>query len=408
MRLLCCSAQLPSHLDWGGYLRTAAELARRGHTLLWVSGEAVAKRVTAAGVPFQAVAETGWRWPPPPPLPPEAAARPDWQRQRSLRALDQWLDETRVATALVELLAVAADFKPDAVVSEAFVAAAALAAEKLAAPLLVAGWPAFARSDRAQTSQVSQAQAELVAIARERLVRLAAGIGVEGRYWTPTGPPAMQSPYLHATYWSPGWYAGLALQPQTQHFGGSPRPPAAPDRGMPPPQQMPWVLITLGTTFNEDPNFYLAAAHAAARLGCLPIVVLGREARPDDEPWLRRLPPGTPVRSLIAFGAVLPYLAAAIHHGGAGTTHALVTEAVPQIVVPHAADQAYQAQGVVRSGIGLYLAAKDVTIDRLEAGLAALLPDLSNQRREARRLQTEFAALGGAAAAAEAIERNLL
>jgi MGT family glycosyltransferase len=170
---------------------------------------------------------------------------------------------------------------------------------------------------------------------------------------------------------------------------------------------MPWVLITLGTTFNEDPHFFLAAAHAAARLGCLPIVVLGREARADDEPWLRRLPPGTPVRSLIAFNAVLPYLAAAIHHGGAGTTHALVTEAVPQIVVPHAADQGYQAQGVVRSGIGFYLAAKDVTIDRLEGALAALLPDLSRERQEARRLQAEFAALGGAVAAADAIERNL-
>jgi MGT family glycosyltransferase len=166
-------------------------------------------------------------------------------------------------------------------------------------------------------------------------------------------------------------------------------------------------LITLGTTFNQDPNFYLAAAHAAARLGCLPIVVLGREAGPEDTPWLRRLPAGTPVRSLIAFDAVLPYLAAAIYHGGAGTTHALITEAVPHIVVPHAADQMYQAQGVVRSKIGLYFAAKDVTIDRLETALAALLPDLSSYRQEARRLQAEFAALGGAATAADAIERNL-
>jgi UDP:flavonoid glycosyltransferase YjiC (YdhE family) len=399
MRLLCCSAQLPSHLDWGGYLRTAVELARREHTLLWVSGEAVAKRVTAAGIPFQAVTETGWRWPPPPPLPPEAAASPDWQRQRSLRALDQWLEEERVTAALAELLAVAADFQPDAIISEAFVAAAALAAEKLDIPLLVAGWPAFERGGQTQTG--------LAETARARLGRLAASIGVEGRYWTPSGPPAMQSPHLHATWWSPGWYAGVTLQPQTQHFGGSPRPPVSPDRGLPPPRQMPWVLITLGTTFNEDPNFYLAAAHAAARIGCLPIVVLGREARPDDQPWLRRLPSGTPVRSLIAFNAVLPYLAAAIHHGGAGTTHALVTEAVPQIVVPHAADQMYQAQGVVRSGTGLYLAAKDVTIDRLEEALAALLPDLSGYRSQARRLQVEFAALGGAATAADAIERSL-
>jgi MGT family glycosyltransferase len=400
MRLLFCSA----HLDWGGFLRTAAELAQREHTLLWASGEAVANRVMAAGVPFGRLAETGWRWPPPPPLPPSAAADPSWPQQRALRALDQWLDEARVAAAVADLLPLAADFQPGAIVSEPFVAAAALVAEKLDVPLLVAGWPAFARSGQAAPGQ---AQAGLAQAARERLERLAAQSGVEGRYWTASGPPAMQSPRLHATYWSASWYAGVALEPQTQHFGGSGRPPAAPDRGLPPPQQMPWVLITLGTTFNEDPNFYLAAAHATARLGCLPIVVLGRQVRPEDAGWLRRLPAGTPVRSLIAFDAVLPYLAAAIHHGGAGTTHALVTEAVPQIVVPHAADQGYQAQGVVRTGTGLHLPAKDVTIDRLEAALAALLPDLSGFRSQARRLQVEFAAQGGAAAAASAIERSL-
>jgi len=399
MRLLFCSAQLPSHLDWGGYLRTAVELARRGHTILWASGEAVAKRVIAAGIAFQPLAETGWRWPPPPPLP--APAEPDaaWQQQRALRALDQWLEEGRVAAALAELLPVAAAFRPDAVVSEPFVAAAALVAERFDVPLIVAGWPAFARS--------GQASEGVAAAARDRLDRLAAGAGLDGRYWTPSGPPAMISPYLHATYWSASWYAGVALAPQTEHFGGSPREPDAADRGLPRPAQLPWVLITLGTTFNDDPNFFLLAAHACARLGCLPIVVLGREVRASAEGWLHRLPPGTAVRSLIAFDAVLPYLAAAIHHGGAGTTHALAVRAVPQIIVPHAADQIYQAQGVVRSGVGLYFAAKDVTIDRLEAGLAALLPDLSTYRREARRLQAELGTLGGAAAAATALERIL-
>ena len=163
------------------------------------------------------------------------------------------------------------------------------------------------------------------------------------------------------------------------------------------------MLITLGTSFNNDPNFFLAAAYAATRLGCLPVVTLGRHAQPEDETWLRRLPPGTPVRCLIAFDATLPYLAAAIHHGGAGTTHALVTHAVPQIVVPHAADQTYQGAGVVHSGIGYYMPAKSVTVDSLAAALATLLPDLSSFRSRARQVQTEFAALGGPQAAADAI-----
>ena len=75
MRLLFCSAQLPGHLDWGGYLATAVELAQRGHTVLWASGAAVGKRIVAAGLSFQVLEETGWRWPPPPPLPAPAASR---------------------------------------------------------------------------------------------------------------------------------------------------------------------------------------------------------------------------------------------------------------------------------------------------------------------------------------------
>lgn len=399
MRLLFCSAQLPSHLDWGGYLRTAVELARRGHTVLWASGEAVSHRIIAAGIPFHKLAETGWRWPPPTPLPPPAAPDPEWQYQRAMRALDQWLDETRVAAALSELLSAADEFRPDAILSEPFIAAAPLAAEKLDIPLIVAGWPAYAGT--------GQTQPGLAEEARARLLRLASEHNLQARYWTPGGPPVMYSPCLHATFWSPAWYGDVALLPQTKHYGGSPRPAAPADRGLPPPSQLPWVLITLGTSFNDDPNFFLLAAHAAARLGCLPLVVLGREARPDDQKWLARLPAGAAVRSLMPFDASLPYLSAAIHHGGAGTTHALITHAVPQIVVPHAADQYYQAQGIVRTGIGFHFPAKQVTVDNLEEGLATLLPDLSNHRSQALRLQAEFATLGGPSAAADTVERTL-
>ena len=145
MRLLFCSAQLPGHLDWGGYLPTAVELAQRGHTVLWASGAAVGKRVAAAGLSFQVLEETGWRWPPPPPLPAPAVQDQAWQQRRALRALDQWLDVERVAAASTELALVAEAYQPDMVVTEPFVAAAGLVAEQAGVPLVVAGWPAFER-----------------------------------------------------------------------------------------------------------------------------------------------------------------------------------------------------------------------------------------------------------------------
>ena len=60
-RCLFTSAPLPGHLDWGGYLLTAAELARRGHEALWVSEPRIAPHVERAGVPFRAVECIGWR-----------------------------------------------------------------------------------------------------------------------------------------------------------------------------------------------------------------------------------------------------------------------------------------------------------------------------------------------------------
>jgi len=397
MRILFTSAQLPGHLDWGGYLATAALMAQRGHTVRWASGAAVEQQVRASGVPFRRLVETGWRWPPPPPLPPADAGDAAWQQLRRLRALDQWLDETRVAVAVDELAAVAQEFKPDLIAGETFMAAAGIVAEMAGTPFVVVGWPA-----RASGATATDA---LVAEAHSRLERLLRRVGAQGAYWSTEGAPALRSPQLHLTYWSPTWYSGIPLSAQTQHCGGRTPPASPPDASLPSPDKRPWVLITLGTSFNEDPNFFLAAAHAAEQTGCLPLVVLGKTlAAESNATWRQRLPAAAAIRPFVRFGAVLPYTAAAIHHGGAGATHALVTHAVPQVVVPHAAEQMHQAGGVVRSGVGFHIAPRQVTVDVLRQALAALLPDLAAERQQAQHLQAEFDALGGIERAADLLE----
>jgi UDP:flavonoid glycosyltransferase YjiC (YdhE family) len=403
MRVLCLSAQLPGHLDWGGYLETAAELGQRGHTLLWASGEAVRPIVEAAGIPFHPLAETGWRWPPPSPLPDNPSVDPQTlRRHKQLRALDQWLDPARVAPAAEELRVLVEQFHPDLILSEMFVAAAGFVAEAAHRPLVVMGWPAPA------SPPVTAPSDDLTRAARARLDELLARFGLIGRNWTEAGPPALCSPYLHISYWSPSWFAGVTLGAQTVHVGGRMPvrcPDQTPDPALPSPDDAPWVLITLGTSFNQDPNFFVAASHAAEQIGCLPLVVAGA---PLTAPWVEAMRPRLARSSVLAarldFGAALPFVAAAIHHGGAGTTHALVRHAIPQIVVPHAGDQVRQAQGLLRTGAGLYLPPKEVTIPRLVAGLAEALPDRSPLRAQAQALQAEFDALGGTAAAADRLE----
>jgi UDP:flavonoid glycosyltransferase YjiC (YdhE family) len=311
----------------------------------------------------------------------------------------------RVAQAAGELSALVTQFQPDLILSEMFVAAAGLVAEQHRIPFVVMGWPA-------PTSQPMTGADVMAAIARKRLDELLARFGLTGVNWTKAGLPALSSPLLHISYWSPSWFAGVAVGEQTVHVGGL-QPTARPEDdlvallevGFPSPDDAPWLVITLGTSFNVDPNFFITAAHAAEQLGCLPLLAMGA---PLDAEWVQemkpRLPKSAVVRSHLDFGAILPHVAAAIHHGGAGTTHALVVHAIPHIVVPHAADQMRQAQGIMRSQVGYHVPPKEMTLTRLVWELARVLPDRASVRAQAVALQAEFDALGGVPAAANQIE----
>lgn len=71
--------------------------------------------------------------------------------------------------------------------------------------------------------------------------------------------------------------------------------------------------------------------------------------------------------------ALFPRLAAAVHHGGAGTTHTAARAGAPQVVVPQIADQPYHAARVAALGIGAANDGPTLTVDSLTAALAIAL-----------------------------------
>lgn len=397
MRALFASAPLHAHLDWGGYLATAAALQARGHEATWVSGPALEDAVRAAGIDFVSIEETGWLWPPPPPLArPRDLGDADYAQQRALRSFDQWLDPDRAARAVEALRPVIERHQPDLIAGEIFSAAAALCAEEAGVPFAVCGWPAHA------LAPPLAAFAPIAQIARNRLDAILDRLSLSGANFSHSGPPVVLSPSLHLTYWCESWFAGARFLPQTRHCGGHASPPLPPPDAFPSPHDRPWVWITLGTNFVDDPDFFRMATRAAHDLGCLPIVSTGR--RDADLVWRADAPPETIVTERIDFTSVLPWTAAVIHHGGAGTTHALALHAVPQVVVPHAGDQARQASGIQRTGAGIAMTPGETSATRLREALAALLPDRSDQRAAAVRLRDELASLGGPPRAAVLLE----
>ena len=70
-------------------------------------------------------------------------------------------------------------------------------------------------------------------------------------------------------------------------------------------------------------------------------------------------------------------VAAIVHHGGAGTTHAATRGGAPQIIIPQHYDQHYWAGRVQQLGIGIAHTSTTPTVDSLTSALeGALQPDV--------------------------------
>ena len=401
------SAPLISHTDWGGFLSTAQVLQANGHEVVWVSSAGLRSWIKRGGVDFESVEDTGWLWPPPPApdlstlMPQEAVIR------RYTRAIDTWLTVDRVAAGVRSLLALADRVgPPDVIASDPFLSAAAFAAEALNVSVAMCGWPA---QDELDATNLFPVQRDLGSDSQNRIRQLCNLFGLKGVHFSHGTTPSIVSRDLHICYFLQRWYGAeqYSLLPNNRFVGGVVNSPnsAPPDWLSKTPPNKALGLVTLGTIFTGDPGFFSWAAHAMAREGLVPVVAIGTNPmqRAQKDALVKALPPGTRLLNWVPFEHVLPRTRIAIHHGGMGTTHHLLVHGVPQIVVPHAADQRVQAKRVAQAKVGLHLTAHDVRKGLLWEGTKAILKD-ERVRQTARDYAREMAAPGGAVKAAEHLE----
>ncbi|MCJ1700372.1 glycosyltransferase [Rathayibacter festucae] len=138
----------------------------------------------------------------------------------------------------------------------------------------------------------------------------------------------------------------------------------------------PFLVASFGSMATGDASLRGDAIVTAARAHGLRVLLVtgwGGLELPEE----CRGPDVLAVRS-VPFDAVLPGAALAVHHGGAGTSHAVARAGVPAVVVPVTADQPFWAAQLHRQG----LAAAPVPLRRLSA--ATLVPAMSDalSRRE--------------------------
>ncbi len=392
-RFLFVSAPLPGHMDWGGMHRTAARLLARGHEVVWVTEPYGFPHLQRWGIPTLAVEQTGWLWPPPPM--PKGLSPAEQARERERRAVAVWLHPDRVLPATEALRARVREWQPDVLVTEPFMAAAGFVAELERVPLVVAGWPATRMPDK-----VPPQQAEAARLARDWFERMKGTLGVRGEYWAPGPLPWLRAPLAHIVYFVPEWYSSWrVLTPPTYYVGGV-RPDSREElTGMEDvPEERPWVLVTLGSAFTQDEAFFHVAVDAVLHAGGYPLVATGDEALAAR---LRRaFPSQATIRPWFSFDALFPYLSLIVHHGGMGTTHAALVHGIPQLVVPHAADQYYQAARVQRLGLGVALRTSQVTSAVMRAYVKTLVWE-SRWREQAQKMARRMAYFQGVPWAAE-------
>lgn len=82
------------------------------------------------------------------------------------------------------------------------------------------------------------------------------------------------------------------------------------------------------------------------------------------------------------FQALFPRVAAAVHHGGSGTTTVTSISGTPHVIVPHRYDQFYWAQRIEELGIGAEHRGTEPTVESLTAALdRALRPEVATKAK---------------------------
>lgn len=128
----------------------------------------------------------------------------------------------------------------------------------------------------------------------------------------------------------------------------------------------PPVIWTHGSANFDIDHFQRCALRASQALGfrCL-LVSLDSPKDP--------LPPGAFHFRHVRFEDVFPRCAAAVHHGGIGTTSKAIAAGIPQLIVPKSHDQPDNAQRISRLGLGKMLAYRYLDTPKLEQTLQSLV-----------------------------------
>ncbi|MFB9242863.1 glycosyltransferase [Massilia antarctica] len=161
------------------------------------------------------------------------------------------------------------------------------------------------------------------------------------------------------------------------------------------------VAFTSGTANATSHSFYAASAEACRLSGKRGILITPHKAQVPAT-----LPQGVVQVDSVSFQALLPRVAAFVHHGGIGSTSQALAAGVPQLIQPMAFDQFDNASRAVRLGVARSIAPKRYTASAVADQLNRLTSDQALAAR-CKAVAAMTAASAGVDEACDLVERIL-
>lgn len=156
------------------------------------------------------------------------------------------------------------------------------------------------------------------------------------------------------------------------------------------PAQRPRVLLTLGTVAYGAVEVIREALDGLLQLDVEVLVLLGPQGDPEA---LGPVPGTVHLERFVPQERVLGYVDLVVHHGGTGNMLGALAHGLPAVVLPQGADQFHNAGRLAEVGAARALVGEEVTAASVAEAAAALLRAEATERRVARDVAEEMAAM---------------
>jgi UDP:flavonoid glycosyltransferase YjiC (YdhE family) len=395
-------------------LPVAARLVERGHRVWWHTGAEYAARVRATGARCVPFAYT----------PRFEQLTPKANGQRGIAAANTAIKRLFVEPMLGQLRdyeTILAEFPADVVLAD-LASGALLLHEKGGppwatlgiGPLLLTGpdVPPFASGLPLGTTPFRRARNQALhwlgahLALRDTTTAFNVHRSLVGLPPLPRGKTVFDtviSPYLHLQGTSAAFEYPRHRLPGQVHFVGPLLPPAA--AAFTPPawwgdldDERPVVAVTQGTVATDAADLVLLTLRGLADADALVVAIT------PDPAALGPLPPNARVERFIPFAALLPRVDVLVTNGGYGGVQVALAHGVPLVAAGQTEDKPEVCARIAWAGVGIDLKTSTPTAEQVAGAVRAILAD-PGYRRNAQRIQKDFARYDGPTEAARLLER---